>query len=160
MSPMVNVALLSFWHVRAKDYARAVQNHPGARITVVWDEDEARGKAWAEQLGVPFRARLGAGGATNSPFTLEVYGTEGALVVGGPDGGVWLNSRRSGGAVSGWVRPQKLPPDDPSPMEQWIRAIETGTPPLISLQDGRDQTELMEAAARSTALDRPVDLPL
>lgn len=331
---MVNVAMLSFWHVHAPGYAREVQNHPDAKVTVVWDEDPDRGRTWAERLGVPFEAdlekavtrddvdgvvvdaptnrhtevilaalqagkhvftekvvaptvvevdRIGraavqagahfvvsfpqrgrgsvkfakqaveegllghvtmvrtrvahngasdgwlpehfydpvacGGGAmidlgchpmylarwiggrvvrvtarltrfkrshevddnsvailefesgglgvvetsfvsTNSPFSLEVYGTEGALMVGGPDNGVWLNSRKTGSSVGGWVRPQEIPKDDPSPMEQWIKAIKDGTPPLISLQDGRDLTELMEAAARSQSEGRPVDLPL
>src|SRR5690606_9081558 len=98
--------------------------------------------------------------STNSPFFLEVHGTEGALMVGGPDNGVWLNSRKTGSSVGGWVRPQEIPKDDPSPLDQWIRAIKTGTPPLISLQDGRDLTELMEAAARSQSEGRSIALPL
>lgn len=98
--------------------------------------------------------------STHSPFSLEVYGTEGSLMVGGPEDGVWLNSRKAGGAVNGWVRPQGLPKDDPSPYEQWVMAIANGTPPMISLHDGRDLTELMEAAGRSQNERRPIDLPL
>ena len=331
---MVNVAMLSFWHVHAPGYAREVQNHPDARVTVVWDEDPERGRSWAERLGVPFepdlvkavnredvdgvvvdaptnrhaevivtaleagkhvftekvvaptvaevdrigealsrantqfvvsfpqrgrggvkfakkaveegllgrvtavRTRVAHNGAsdgwlpahfydpvacgggamidlgchpmylarwiggpvsrvtarltrvlqthevddnsvavlefasgalgivetsfvsTHSPFFLEVHGTEGALLVGGPDNAVWLNSRKTGSAVGGWIRAQDIPKDDPSPLHQWIRAIQDGTPALITLQDGRDLTELMEAAARSHAEGRPVDLPL
>src|SRR5690606_21017746 len=55
---MVNVAMLSFWHVHAPGYAREVQDNPNARITVVWDEDPARGREWAEKLGVPFEPDL------------------------------------------------------------------------------------------------------
>jgi len=57
---MVNVLMLSKWHVHAVDYARALAAQPDARITCVWDEDAARGRAWAEELGVRFEADLDA----------------------------------------------------------------------------------------------------
>ena len=56
---MINVAMLSKWHVHAEGYAKQVRDY-GATITVVWDEDPARGKAWADALGVPFEADLKA----------------------------------------------------------------------------------------------------
>lgn len=331
---MIDIAMLSYWHVHAEDYTQQVQQYPGARISVVWDENEARGREWAQKLGVPFeadlaravgrddvdavvvnapttrhteviltalaagrhvftekvvaptvqevdrigraameqrvhfvvsfpfrglprmkfakaaveeglvghvtmvRSRLAHNGAsdrwlpphffdpvecgggamidlgchpmylarwiggrpvavtarlarfqggyevddnsvviidfesgalgvvetsfvsTSSPFALEVYGAEGAILVGGPDDGVWIRSRKIGGEVDGWIRPKELPEADPSPMVQWLRAIEGGPQPLISLQDGRDLTELMEAAARSEHEGRTVQLPL
>lgn len=55
---MVNILMLSKWHVHAGDYARTVREQPDARITCVWDEDAARGEAWAKELGVPFEADL------------------------------------------------------------------------------------------------------
>src|SRR5690606_27806584 len=55
---MINVAMLSFWHVHAPGYASEVNRHPNARISVIWDEDEARGREWAEKLGVPFEPDL------------------------------------------------------------------------------------------------------
>ncbi len=51
---MVHILMLSKWHVHAKDYAKTVQAQPDARITCVWDEDAARGAAWAKELGVAF----------------------------------------------------------------------------------------------------------
>ncbi len=53
---MLNIAMLSKWHVHADNYAAFVQAQPDARITCVWDEDAARGKAWGEALNVPFVA--------------------------------------------------------------------------------------------------------
>ncbi len=53
---MLNVAMISRWHVHAKGYAKFIQNQPDAQITCVWDEDAARGQAWADELGVPFVA--------------------------------------------------------------------------------------------------------
>lgn len=57
---MIRVAMLSKWHVHAGEYAGYVQKSDIAKITVVWDEDAARGKAWAEELGVDFEPDLAA----------------------------------------------------------------------------------------------------
>ena len=56
---MVNVLMLSKWHVHAAGYARTVMAQPDAKITCVWDEEPARGEAWAKDLGVPFEPDLG-----------------------------------------------------------------------------------------------------
>ena len=55
---MVNVLMLSKWHVHAREYARTVMAQPDAKITCVWDEDAARGAAGAQELGVAFEADL------------------------------------------------------------------------------------------------------
>jgi scyllo-inositol 2-dehydrogenase (NAD+) len=55
---MVNVAMLSKWHVHADDYARQANQNKNLTIKVVWDEDEKRGAEWAEKLGVPFERDL------------------------------------------------------------------------------------------------------
>ncbi|WP_181346973.1 Gfo/Idh/MocA family protein [Thalassobacillus sp. CUG 92003] len=57
---MLNVALLSKWHVHAGDYAAQAENHPEVAIKVVWDEDVERGRQWAEQLNVSFEQDLEA----------------------------------------------------------------------------------------------------
>ncbi|WP_367614628.1 Gfo/Idh/MocA family protein [Shouchella miscanthi] len=55
---MIRVALLSRWHVHADDYAREASKNPSIAITVIWDEDPARGKRWADELGVDFENSL------------------------------------------------------------------------------------------------------
>lgn len=55
---MIRVAMLSFWHVHGKDYAREAEEHPDTEIAAVWDEDPERGRAEAEKRGVPFYERL------------------------------------------------------------------------------------------------------
>ena len=55
---MVHILMLSKWHVHASDYARMVREQPDAKITCVWDDDRARGAAWAQELGVAFEADL------------------------------------------------------------------------------------------------------
>src|SRR5687768_2824716 len=53
--PLVfRVAVLSFWHVHAKDYALETKEHPGAEVTAVWDEDRKRGQVEASERGVSF----------------------------------------------------------------------------------------------------------
>jgi predicted dehydrogenase len=56
---MVNVLMLSKWHVHQKDYAKFIQSQKDAKITCVWDEDQGRGAEWANELGVPFEPDLG-----------------------------------------------------------------------------------------------------
>ena len=51
---VVNVAMISGWHVHAKGYAREINNNENARVCAVWDEDEQRGRAWAQELGCAF----------------------------------------------------------------------------------------------------------
>lgn len=55
---MINVALLSRWHVHADDYARDIQENEDMSIGLVWDEESQRGEQWANELGVPFEEDL------------------------------------------------------------------------------------------------------
>lgn len=57
---MMNVALLSAWHVHAEGYGKFINEQPDATMTVVWDDDEARGKAMAEKLGCAYEKDLDA----------------------------------------------------------------------------------------------------
>ncbi|WP_248930196.1 Gfo/Idh/MocA family protein [Paenibacillus hamazuiensis] len=51
---MIKVAMLSFWHVHAKDYAKQASEHPETEIVAVWDEIPERGRKEAEERGVRF----------------------------------------------------------------------------------------------------------
>jgi 1,5-anhydro-D-fructose reductase (1,5-anhydro-D-mannitol-forming) len=55
---MIRVAMLSFWHVHGKDYAKLAEEHPDTEIVAVWDENPERGQAEADQRNVPFFAKL------------------------------------------------------------------------------------------------------
>ena len=55
---MFRVAILSFWHVHAQDYAREAEAHPGTELVAVWDEEPERGREEADRHGVPFREDL------------------------------------------------------------------------------------------------------
>lgn len=50
--------MLSRWHVHADDYARDIAENENVAIQMVWDEEPARGKEWANELGVAFEADL------------------------------------------------------------------------------------------------------
>lgn len=60
MSKPLKIAVLGFWHVHAKDYARQTQQHPGTELVAVWDDDLALGRAGADEFGVPFTEDLEA----------------------------------------------------------------------------------------------------
>lgn len=57
---MIKVALLSQWHVHARDYARQAIANPDLEIVAVWDEVATRGELWATELGVTFYPDLDA----------------------------------------------------------------------------------------------------
>lgn len=55
---MLNVAMISKWHVHAEGYAKHLQSLGNVNITAVWDENEDRGRAWAAELGAAFETDL------------------------------------------------------------------------------------------------------
>jgi 1,5-anhydro-D-fructose reductase (1,5-anhydro-D-mannitol-forming) len=54
----MRLALISFWHVHAADYARDAAEHPDTEIVAVWDARAERGRLEAEVRGLPFVADL------------------------------------------------------------------------------------------------------
>lgn len=55
---MINVAVLSFWHVHASDYTREANEHPDTRVVAIWDEIPERGRQEAAKQGVVFYESL------------------------------------------------------------------------------------------------------
>ena len=53
---MLNIGLISKWHVHAGGYARQLKEDERTQITSVWDEDPERGAEWAQELGAAFIA--------------------------------------------------------------------------------------------------------
>lgn len=51
---MIRIAMLSFWHVHARDYEQQARANSATTIAAVWDETPERGRAQAQTLGVPF----------------------------------------------------------------------------------------------------------
>jgi 1,5-anhydro-D-fructose reductase (1,5-anhydro-D-mannitol-forming) len=57
---MLNVAMISKWHVHADGYAKHLQSLGNVNITAVWDEITERGRSWAAELGADFESDLDA----------------------------------------------------------------------------------------------------
>ena len=55
----IKVAVLGFWHVHAAEYADRVRQHPDTELVAVWDDDQDRGQAAAEDLDTAFFEDLG-----------------------------------------------------------------------------------------------------
>lgn len=95
--------------------------------------------------------------STHSPGCLELYGTQGALLIGGPDGGVRIRSDQIDSSVPGWIAPAALPKAQPEPIRQFVTACLTDSDPPFTLDDGRNLTQLMEAAYIAHREDRQVE---
>ena len=88
------------------------------------------------------------------PNPYEIYGTDGYMGLNtAPNSGLVVNSTQlQMGELQGYIHPTNLPKAPPMPMDQWISAILHGTPMTITVEDGRNLTELLEGtyqAARS-----------
>lgn len=58
---MLKIGMVSYWNpFHADEFAKGLAHNPGAQVAWVWDDDEARGRAWADKLGVPFYPGLDA----------------------------------------------------------------------------------------------------
>ncbi|MGG3470405.1 Gfo/Idh/MocA family oxidoreductase [Neobacillus pocheonensis] len=101
-------------------------------------------------LGIIETGFLSAG----SPFQLELYGTEGTLLI--EDDQIRIKSVHMD--KKSWIDPKVLPNTLPMPMEQWIHAIQHGTVPAITNQDVYHLTLINQAAALSSKEGRRVEL--
>ena len=48
----MKVAIIGTWHVHTEEYTRAILENPKAEAVAVWDSDAARGKAFAQHVGL------------------------------------------------------------------------------------------------------------
>ena len=93
----------------------------------------------------------------SGPNLLELYGTEGSIVIG--HGALHFETRKlSDREKADYIANRPAAP--PSPMQQWINAILRDEPMTITIQDGRNLTELMQAFYMSSEQGRSIDLPL
>lgn len=83
--------------------------------------------------------------SAGSPFVLELYGTEGTLLI--EDAKVRLKSNCL--EEKGWIAPEELPKPLKSPMEQWVDAILNKNKPSIIKEDAISLTKINEAALTS-----------
>jgi predicted dehydrogenase len=86
---------------------------------------------------------------SDSPFSLELYGTHGSLFIGGADNQIRLVSSKMESQVPGLITPTQLPDPLPSAIDQWVEGILRDGEILFGLEDGIELTRLMEGAYKS-----------
>ncbi|WP_210469802.1 Gfo/Idh/MocA family protein [Sporosarcina sp. 6E9] len=89
--------------------------------------------------------------SNGSPFQLEVYGTEGTLLIS--DDKIQINSAN----VESKALTEVLP-SLPMPMVQWVDSIKTGATPTITKEDVLKLTAINEAAIISHEEGRRIEL--
>ena len=86
----------------------------------------------------------------NSPVILELYGTEGSLII--TDKKVKLNSSKINDKINGaggWIKPDHLPQALPNAIDQFVEGILYGKEIIFGMDDAVTLTEMMDAAYRS-----------
>ena len=89
-----------------------------------------------------------------SPFTVEAHGTEGSLMFGIPDEKLYLRAANAEDAR--WEARDPLPPDVPSPFEQWVMHASTGATMPGNVRAALRLNALAEAANLSARTARSV----
>jgi len=84
---------------------------------------------------------------SNSPYMLEIYGTNGSYVVTGND--IRFISSKNGGEVNGWVTPSSLPQALPGAITQFVEGVLYGKEIIFGMDDAILLTEMMEAAYKA-----------
>ena len=93
----------------------------------------------------------------SGPNMLELYGTEGSIVAG--HGDLHFETRKlSDDEKAEYIA--RCPGPPPSAMQQWVNNILRNEPMQITIQDGRNLTELMQAFYMSADQGRSIELPL
>lgn len=92
--------------------------------------------------------------SNGSPFQLELYGTEGTLLIEDED--IRLKSSQLGDGE--WIHPEEIESSLPMPLEQWAAFIKDGTVPTITKEDVIHLTLINEAAALSDQESRRIEI--
>lgn len=95
----------------------------------------------------------------SGPNMLELYGTEGSIIFGHPKGAAMTSGKLSDEEIAEFLAPENRPKTPGSPMQQWVSAVLHDTPMTITIQDGRNLTELLQATYMA-AEGKQVKLPL
>ena len=86
----------------------------------------------------------------NSPYVLEMYGTEGSLIINGKDIKlISAKSKNEGSTFGGWITPSVLPKPLPDPIDQFVDGVLHGKEIVYGIDDAVLLTEIMEAAYKS-----------
>ncbi len=92
----------------------------------------------------------------SGPNPMEIYGTKG-YIGRDPSGGLLLRSTElEPEGIQGFIKPARLPDNLPMPMDQWVSAILHGTDMTITVEDGRNLTEMLERAYQAARTGKEV----
>jgi len=92
----------------------------------------------------------------SGPNPMEIRGTKG-YIGRDPNGGLLLRSTElEAEGIQGYIKPARMPDNLPSPMDQWVSAILHGTEMTITVEDGRNLTEMLERAYEAAREGREV----
>ena len=91
--------------------------------------------------------------SSGSPFQLELYGTEGTLMIEGDQ--VRVKSKTHG--LDKWTHPE-LPSPLQSPLEQWVEDILDQSTPTITQDDAKALTLVNEAASLSHEKGKRIEI--
>lgn len=94
-----------------------------------------------------------------SPFSMEIYGTKGSLLIDGKDQGVLQSGKLAdtNPPVSGWLKVGSMPKAIRSAVNQWLDAIEFDQPVEFGIQEAVELTEMMDRAYASHEAKTEVD---
>jgi predicted dehydrogenase len=92
----------------------------------------------------------------SGPNPFEIRGTKGYLGTDASGGLLLRSTDLEAGGIQGYIKPARMPDDLPNPMEQWISAILHGTDMTITVEDGRNLTEMLERAYQAAREGREV----
>lgn len=93
----------------------------------------------------------------SGPNPFELFGTKGSITM--DSGPLTITSTEmSDDEIKDYIA--NGPDNLPSAMEQWIGGILDGTEMTITIQDGRNLTELLQAAYMSSDQNKGIELPL
>ncbi len=91
----------------------------------------------------------------SGPNPMEIRGTKG--YVGRDGGGLMLSSTDlQVEGIQGYIMPTRMGDALPMPMDQWISAILHGTDMTITVEDGRNLTEMLERAYQAARTGKEV----
>ena len=86
--------------------------------------------------------------SASAPFMLEIYGTEGTLLIKGKEVSL-ASSKITNPNYNGFLTPSQLPPALPEPIDQFAEGILYNKPLIFGMEDAIALTEMMVAAYKA-----------
>ena len=87
---------------------------------------------------------------------IEIRGTKGYIGRDASGGLILSSTDLDTGGIRGYIKPARMPENLPMPMDQWVSAILHGTDMTITVEDGRNLTEMLERSYQAAREGREV----